>query len=94
MNRVAVKYLHVDVWTNMALRRALKALECFDEHSGLTPPVESVRGELRDLLVRRQREHIGTGPMARGAWDIAAEKTENELRRRRMVARRHGDVRS
>jgi hypothetical protein len=54
--RVAVKYLHVDVWTNMALRRALKVLERFDvDNTGLMPPVESVRGELRDLLARRAR---------------------------------------
>jgi hypothetical protein len=80
MKRVAVKYLDVDVWTNSALRRALKVLERVVDTSDELPVIESVRGELRDLLARRRRE--GVGRATRFAWERAAEKTEYETRRK------------
>ena len=81
--RVAVKYLHVDVWTNMALRRALKVLGCVDQEliaalGDGVPAIESMRGELRDLLARRRREHIGCGPRAAASWKRAKRKSECE----------------
>jgi hypothetical protein len=81
--RVAIKYLHVDVWTNMALRRAIKVLERVDQEmikalGDGVPSIESMRGELRDLLARRRREHIGCGPRAAASWKRAKRKTEEE----------------
>lgn len=92
LTRVAVKYLHVDVWTNMALRRALKVLEQVSYEPGAPytmPPIESMRGELRDLLARRRREHVGTGPTAARAWKQAAAKTAAADRRKHEASSQH-----
>ena len=49
----------LDQWTDIALRRVLKALEQVRDKYILQydgPPIESLRGELRDLLkARRER---------------------------------------
>lgn len=49
----------LDQWTDTALRRALRVLECIETTVGYgvtkgVPSVESVRGEIRDLLKARR----------------------------------------
>lgn len=91
MMKIATKFLHVDAWTNIALRRAIRVLECIDtDPDGALylrtakleslPPVESVRGELRDLLARRRAEGVGKAPF--GVWKEAADKTARAERRK------------
>lgn len=79
--RIAVKYLPVDLWTNLALKRVLKLLDSLavGDVSG-APPVASVQGELRDLLARRRAERVGS--YGYGAWKEAARKTAAEDRRK------------
>ena len=86
---VAVKYIHVEVWTNMALKRALRLLERVEQHmiGDDVPAVESVRGELRDLIARRRIERVGTGSAAARQWKRAQELTEIERRRKRIIKR-------
>jgi hypothetical protein len=74
MMRVATKFLHVDVWTNLTIKRVLKLLDGLGvgDVPG-APPVDSVRAELRDLLARRYAE--GVGRMNYAAWQEAKRKT-------------------
>jgi len=81
--KIATKYLPVDVWTNLALKRAIRLLDGLGvgDVPG-APSVESVRAELRDVLFRRRAEHVGAGRRAAMAWSEAIAKTARDERRK------------